>query len=145
MIFLSLNPQKLSRGIFIILIQTLILSLKTRKSLINQGFSIKNKHRNRDTVSYHNYGAYLVWVTRFELAASTTPELEKSGIFPVIVDYFTLSSGICRFCGILSDIVLPEKCTSVHNFWRYEPKLCTKTLCTSRFVRLRTICIISRF
>ena len=44
----------------IILTRTLISSLKVRKSLINQGFPIKNKHRFYDTDSYHNYGAYLV-------------------------------------------------------------------------------------
>ena len=37
---------------------------------LNQGFRIKNKHRFYDTVSYHNYGAYLVGVTGFEPAAS---------------------------------------------------------------------------
>ena len=42
----------------IILIRTLILPIKTRKSLVNQGFSIKNKHRFHDTLSYHNYGAF---------------------------------------------------------------------------------------
>jgi hypothetical protein len=41
--------------------------LKTRKILINQGFSIKNKHRFYDTVSYHNYGAYLVRIKGLEL------------------------------------------------------------------------------
>ena len=30
--------------------------------LIYQGFPIKKKHRNRDTVSYHNYGAFMVGV-----------------------------------------------------------------------------------
>ena len=45
--------------IFTILIRTFISSLKTRKSLIKQGFPIKNKHRFYDTLSYHNYGAFL--------------------------------------------------------------------------------------
>ena len=44
---------------FIILIQTLISPIKTIKSLIDQGFPIKNKHCFYDTLSYHNYGAYL--------------------------------------------------------------------------------------
>ena len=44
--------------------------LKTRKILINQGFLIKNKHRFYDTLSYHNYGAYLVEVTGPELCAA---------------------------------------------------------------------------
>ena len=82
--------------------------------------------------------SYLVWVTRLELAASTT-QIEK---MEIISCYRLIFVGYVVF---LSDIVLPEKYTSVHDFWRYEPKLCTKTLCTSRFVRLRTICIISCF
>ena len=41
------------------------MSIKTTKSLINQGFRIKNKHRFYDTASYHNYCAFLVGVTRF--------------------------------------------------------------------------------
>ena len=50
----------------IILIRTLISHIKARKILINQGFPIKNKHRFYDTVSYHNYGAYLVRETGLE-------------------------------------------------------------------------------
>ena len=43
---------------------------------------------------------FLVWVTRLELAASTTPNWKKLEIFPVIVDYFTLSSAILRYCAL---------------------------------------------
>ena len=44
----------------IILIRTLISLPKTRKSIDLQGFRIKkNKHRFYDTLSYHNYGAFL--------------------------------------------------------------------------------------
>ena len=32
----------------------------------------KNKHRKCDTLSYHNYGAYLVEATRLELAISSS-------------------------------------------------------------------------
>ena len=46
----------------IILIMTLILLSKTQKSLINQDFITKNKHRFYDIVSYHNCSAYLVEV-----------------------------------------------------------------------------------
>ncbi len=46
------------------------LPLKKQKSLINQGIRTKNKHRFYDTVSYHNYGAYLVGMTGFEPATS---------------------------------------------------------------------------
>ncbi len=60
MIFLSLSPQNSVERIFIILILTFNQPLKTRKSLKNQGFPIKNKHRFYDTFSYHNYGAYMV-------------------------------------------------------------------------------------
>ena len=54
--------------------RTLIYPPKTRKSLINQGFRIKNKHRFYDTASYHNYGAYLVEVTGLELCAADDRE-----------------------------------------------------------------------
>ena len=45
-------------------------------------------------------GAVMVQVTTLELAASTTPNWKNLEIFPVIVDYFTLSSAICRFYGL---------------------------------------------
>ena len=35
---------------------------KNKKALENQGFRIK-KHRNHDTLSYHNYDAHLELVT----------------------------------------------------------------------------------
>ena len=54
------SPKNSVERMLIILIQTLISLSKTQKSLINQGFPIKNKHRFYDTLSYHNYGAYLV-------------------------------------------------------------------------------------
>ena len=43
---------------------------------------------------------YLVRVTILELAASTTTIWKIMEIFLIIVDYFTLSSAICRFYGL---------------------------------------------
>ena len=54
------------------MIRILIPLTKTQKSLINQGFPIKNKHRFYDTVSYHNYGAFLGKDGDFDRIVSTS-------------------------------------------------------------------------
>ena len=59
-IFWSLSPQKISRKSLYNFDADTKPSLKNKKNLTNQDFWVKNKHRNRDTVSYHNYGAFLV-------------------------------------------------------------------------------------
>ena len=68
----SLSPLKFSRKKTYDFDTYTYLITKNTKSPINQGFPIKNKHRNRDTLSYHNYGAYLVRATGLEPARVPT-------------------------------------------------------------------------
>ena len=72
MLFTCLSPQKLSRKNAYNFDTDTYLTLENTKKPYNQGFTIKNKHRNYDTVSYHNFGAYLVRVTGVEPARVNT-------------------------------------------------------------------------
>ena len=94
---------------------------------------VKIKEKSTENVRFL---CFLVWVTRLELAASTTPNWKNMEISPAIVDYSMLSSAICRFYGLFKRYRRASKMyILVHSFKGYTLKVCTKKLCTSRFCR----------